>query len=99
MSQISRINPRVAKLDPEANFDSPQSIAVQAGLTRAEKLTALRRWRDQVQRRLDSAAEGMAPAPTLCEIEGRCADPVAFDSELLRMIELQLDAVEHGDHR
>ena len=97
MSEITRMNRYAAKLNPERSFDSPQALSEQVGLTRGEKLSALRRWRNQVQDRLDAAAEGMAPDPPLTEVEGRRFDPVEGDAELLRKIELQLDCLENGN--
>jgi hypothetical protein len=97
MSKISSINPTAAKDNPERTFNSPKAVAGQVGLTRAEKLTVLKRWRDQVQRRLDSASEGMAPPTSLGEVEGRSADPLAEDAELLRVIEIELEALMNSD--
>jgi hypothetical protein len=100
MPQVIRVDRSAAKRNPEASFASPQAVAEHLGLTRGEKLTALRRWREQVRHRLDSANEGMTPDPPSSEIEGHSADPVESDSELLRRIELELDALlESGDPR
>ena len=97
MPEIIRMNRSKAKLNPERSFESPRAVSEQVGLTRAEKLAALRRWRNQVQDRLDAAAEGMAPDPPLSEVEGRRSDPVEGDAELLRKIELELELLEDGN--
>ena len=96
MSEITRINRSTAKLNPERSFDSPRAASEQVGLTRAEKLSALHRWRNQVQDRLDAAAEGMAPDPPLSEVERRRLDPVDRDAELMRKIELEIEFLENG---
>jgi len=76
-SKIQDLNRYAAKLDPESQFDDPQALLDEVGLTRGEKLAALGRWAAQVDRRLASGDEGM---PT------RGTEP--RDAELLRQIEL-----------
>lgn len=75
--EIQNLNRDAAKLDPESQFDCPQALLDEVGLTRGEKLAALERWAAQVDRRLASGNEGM---PT------RGTEP--RDAELLRQIEL-----------
>ena len=58
---ISSVNREMAKRDPEREFDAPRSIAECAGLTRGEKIIALKSWRGLVQQRLDASSEGMTP--------------------------------------
>lgn len=76
-SKIQDLNRDAAKLDPESQFDDPQALLDEVGLTRGEKLAALKRWAAQVDRRLAAGNEGM---PT------RGTEP--RDAELLRQIEL-----------
>jgi hypothetical protein len=60
MAEISYVNPQQARNDPAAEFNSPQEIVESKGLTRGQKLEALKRWRFDVERRLASDSEGMA---------------------------------------
>lgn len=59
MAEISTVNPRQARNDPASEFDDPQDIVDSKGLTRGQKLEALKRWLFDVERRLASDAEGM----------------------------------------
>ncbi len=59
MSEISCVNSKKARIDPSSEFDKPQDIVDSKGLTRGQKLEALRRWLFDVERRLASDAEGM----------------------------------------
>ncbi len=59
MSEISYVNPQQARNDPAAEFNNPQEIVASKGLTRGQKLEALKRWLFDVERRLASDAEGM----------------------------------------
>ena len=87
-NEVLRVNRDAAKTDPEREFGSPDEIAELVSLTRAEKLTALRRWSFDVQSRLDAASEGMAP-----ETSG----VLSADAELLRQIEIQTKTLEDAD--
>jgi hypothetical protein len=60
MPEISCVNPDQARNDPAAEFNSPQEIVESKGLTRGQKLEALKRWLFDVERRLASDSEGMA---------------------------------------
>jgi hypothetical protein len=60
MAEISYVNPQQARNDPAAEFNNPQEIVESKGLTRGQKLEALKRWLFDVERRLASDAEGMA---------------------------------------
>ncbi|MDX2157070.1 MAG: hypothetical protein SFW09_11235 [Hyphomicrobiaceae bacterium] len=80
MALISKVNRQAALSDPEAEFERAADVVECAGLTRGEKLSALRQWQSAVQRRLESADEGMVEhipgtltrdAELLSEI-GRC---------------------------
>jgi hypothetical protein len=77
--EIQRINREAAKNDPESQFDSPEELAKEVGLTRGEKIAALERWAYLVDRRLQSGDEGMPTYGT----EPR-------DAELLRRIKLTM---------
>jgi hypothetical protein len=85
MSDIAKVNRRRALDDPETEFDNPEGISGCAGLTRGEKLAALGRWQFIVQRRLESADEGMTE-----QAEGS----ITKDSELLREIGEQIDVLK-----
>lgn len=60
MAEISYVNPQQARNDPASEFNNPQEIVASKGLTRGQKLEALKRWLFDVERRLASDAEGMA---------------------------------------
>lgn len=60
MAEISYINPKQARNDPASEFNNPQEIVESKGLTRGQKLEALKRWLFDVERRLASDDEGMA---------------------------------------
>jgi hypothetical protein len=59
MAEISYVNPRQARNDPASEFNNPQEIVESKGLTRGQKLEALKRWLFDVERRLASDDEGM----------------------------------------
>lgn len=59
MAEISYVNPQKARNDPASEFSSPQDIVTTKGLTRGQKLEALKRWLFDVERRLASDSEGM----------------------------------------
>jgi hypothetical protein len=59
MAEISYVNSGQARNDPASEFDHPQEIVESKGLTRGQKLEALKRWLFDVERRLASDAEGM----------------------------------------
>ncbi len=99
MPKIVNINRDEAKFAPEKKFSNLRQVTEEVGLTRAEKLTVLRSWAFDVQRRLDAAAEGMAPETSRTGRPGS----VTSDTELLRAIELEIDGLENetsatGDH-
>lgn len=76
-AEINKLNREAAKNDPESRFETPQQLVDEVGLTRGEKIAALERWADLVERRLASGSEGMPTNGT----EPR-------DAELKREIEL-----------
>jgi hypothetical protein len=59
MSEISYVNSQKARNDPQSEFEHPRDIVASKGLTRGQKLEALRRWLFDVERRLASDSEGM----------------------------------------
>lgn len=63
MATISKL-PQNATVNPEQAFASPQDLVNQAGLTRGQKVSALRRWRYSVEQRLAATNEGMSPEGT-----------------------------------
>lgn len=82
-SKILHLNHDRATQNPEAQFDSPQSLVEEVGLTRGEKIAAFERWAFLVDRRLASGNEGMPTYGT-----------EARDAELLREIELQMASLK-----
>ena len=95
MATLSRIDHAQATTNPERAFRAPEDVVKEVGLTRGEKIGLLERWGLTVQRRLDSAAEGMAPEPS--PEGGPQGAPVDDDAELLRQIELALEQVRRRD--
>jgi hypothetical protein len=81
--EIMHLNHDRATNNPEPEFDTPQSLVEEVGLTRGEKIAALERWGFLVDRRLASGNEGMPTYGT----ESRHA-------ELLREIELQIASLK-----
>jgi hypothetical protein len=86
MGTLSHIDQSRAKNNPEQVFSRPEDVVDEVGLTRGEKIALLVRWAQTVQRRLDSAAEGMAPEPD--PRPGAAGETVDDDAELLRRIEI-----------
>jgi hypothetical protein len=62
MGVISHINTQQARFDPESQFENPEQILVEVGLTAGQKLAALQRWANGVEQRLAASGEGM-PEP------------------------------------
>jgi hypothetical protein len=60
MAEISYVNARKARENPASEFSRPQDIVDNRGLTRGQKIQALKRWLFDVERRLASDGEGMA---------------------------------------
>ena len=96
MATIAKINREAARNNPETVFDTPRALADAPTLTRAEKITALKRWAFDVRERLDASSEGMVPSSTIREDEGKVEDVTTRDSDLLREIELVLEEIEQG---
>ena len=59
MSTISRVKPDEARYNPEAEFGHPSRLLESLALTRGKKVAALDGWAFALQRRIDSASEGM----------------------------------------
>lgn len=87
MSERMKIDREAAKLEPESQFDTPDDLVASVGLTRGEKIAALKRWAFLVDRRLASGDEGM-PVSGAQE---------AADAELLRVIEKARSALIAGN--
>jgi hypothetical protein len=62
MATISRLKPDAALHAPETQFDDPWQLAAEVGLTRGQKLAALRRWEQKLVHEMAAAGEGM-PTP------------------------------------
>lgn len=87
MAERMKIDREAAKLEPESQFDTPDSLVASEGLTRGEKISALKRWAFLVDRRLASGDEGMPVSST----------QEAADAELLRSIEKARSALLGGN--
>ncbi|CFX35956.1 protein of unknown function [Candidatus Filomicrobium marinum] len=87
MGERLKIDREAAKAEPESQFQTPDDLVASEGLTRGEKIAALKRWAFLVNRRLASGDEGM-PVSGAQE---------AADAELLRKIESSRSALIAGD--
>lgn len=87
MTEIMRINPDKARLDPETVFARPADIEKHVGLTRGQKLATLKRWEVDVTRRLESAAEGMTSNDETTD----------DDAVLLKEIRVVIGAINTGE--
>jgi hypothetical protein len=85
MSEIMRINPDKARLDPETVFAKPADIEKHVGLTRGQKLATLRRWEADVVQRLEATTEGMPSN-----------DTTSADAALLKEIKIVIEAIAAG---
>jgi len=85
MSEIMRIEPEKARLDPEAVFERPADIEKEVGFTRGQKLATLKRWEADVMRRIESTDEGMPS-------NGENSD----DASLLKEIKVVMEAIQLG---
>lgn len=85
MSEIMRINPDKARLDPETVFARPADVDKHVGLTRGQKLATLRRWEADVTQRLEATTEGMPSN-----------DTTSADSALLKDIKIVIEAINSG---
>ena len=45
--------------DPASIFNTPADLAEDPGITRAQKIAALRQWKDEIEQRLIAEAEAM----------------------------------------
>ena len=86
MSEIMRIEPEKARLDPEAVFERPADIEKEVAFTRGQKLATLKRWEADVMRRMDSTDEGMPS-------NGGNSD----DAALLKEIKIVIEAIQAGE--
>jgi len=82
-SEITHLNHDRVTNNPESDFDTPQSLVEEVGLTRGQKIAALERWAFLVDRRPASGNEGMPTYGT---------EP--HDAELLPEIELQIASLK-----
>jgi len=57
MGTILRINPELARKNPEQVYARPADIIGEIGLTRGQKIAALKRWEERVQAKLGHAPE------------------------------------------
>jgi len=86
MSEIMRITPEKARLDPEAVFNRPADVEKEVGLTRGQKLATLKRWEADVTRRIASTDEGMPSN-----------DGNSNDAALLKEIKVVMEAIQAGE--
>lgn len=87
MAVLMTLNRDAAKTNPEREFDSPEEIAGEIGLTLAEKIKALQVWQFDLERRQEAAAEGMVA-------EHNAPQSPSDDADLLRRIGVQLEKLE-----
>lgn len=83
MTTIMTLNRDGAKTNPEREFDTPEQIASEIGLTRAEKIKALQAWQFDIERRQEAADDGMMAEPD-------APQTLSDDADLLRRIGVQL---------
>ena len=88
MSEIMRLSTQEARTDPEATFTSPTEMVEHIGLTRGEKIAALKRWASTVRQRLDAVNEGMEPGAGEAYVE---------DCVLFRKIKQALESLREPD--
>jgi hypothetical protein len=107
MGTVSRLDHDKARNNPEAVFERPEDLSAEVGLTRGEKIAALKRWQGAVQRRLDSADEGMgqnwrqnrAVGTHASGASGDAPEPpdkADLDAELARRIDIELGKLVGG---
>ncbi len=87
MPTIMSLDREGAKTNPEREFDTPEEIAGEIGLTRAEKIKALQAWQFDIERRQEAADDGMVAAPD-------APQSMSDDADLLRRIGIQLEQLE-----
>ena len=85
MGEIMKLNTEKARLEPDCVFSRPLDIVCEAGLTRGQKIAALRRWDQALQDRIRATGEGMTPAA------GRTAD----EAEMVEEIGQALQFLQH----
>ncbi len=78
----------------ETEHNTPNELANDATIPTNERVERLQNWAAIVQRRLDSANEGMIPEAGPDAAERETADPLSRDAELLREIEKAIEQVE-----
>ncbi|MGH6815018.1 MAG: hypothetical protein ACREC6_04880 [Hyphomicrobiaceae bacterium] len=76
MSTIMHLNPETALFDPAAEFARPMDIVDEQGLTRGQKLAALRRWAENLQHQLAATSEGMQTPPGTTTAEVATLDEI-----------------------
>jgi hypothetical protein len=66
MGTILRINSELARKNPEQVYTRPADIIGEIGLTRGQKIAALKRWEGRVQARLGHAPENAHAFGDVC---------------------------------
>lgn len=87
MGTISHVDPEQARYDPEAEFQSPFELVETVALTRGQKLSALKDWAFDVERRIAAASEGMPSR-----------GHVSPDLKLLEDIRRAIEMLQHPCH-
>jgi hypothetical protein len=91
MSEIMNLNSEKARLEPDAVFTSPLDIVAEAGLTRGQKIAALKRWEQTLNDRLRASSEGMTPPPGNSAAEAATIERIG---KALEFLERHDDAVK-----
>ncbi|RVQ67162.1 hypothetical protein EKN06_09650 [Croceicoccus ponticola] len=79
--------------DPRSLYKDPESLRCDTSLPLEERQRLLTQWKDLLDERLNSEAEGMsAPSPMTAEAEGRIADEERRVSNALIAIEEEMAA-------
>jgi hypothetical protein len=81
MVQIVNLNTEKARLEPDTVFSSPLDIVAEQGLTRGQKIAALKRWEQTLQDRLRATSEGMSPPA------GQTANEAAIIERIFKALE------------
>ena len=83
MPTLLHLNTEKARLEPDAHFARPLDIVEAAGLTRGQKIAALKRWEQTLLDRIKATSEGMAPPPGQTATEAATVEEIASALRLL----------------
>ncbi len=63
MSSTLKAPDRITRRNPAAAYPSPKALALDASLTRAQRIELLKRWQADLESRAEAVDEGMPPRP------------------------------------